>query len=250
VPDANAQAVRACLALHGLGGGPYEFGDLFDALRRAGLVVAAPTLPGHDGPGPTMPASRWEDWSAAATEAFDGLTRAVHGGPVAVLGFSTGATLALHLTESREPARLVLLAPFLAIRFSALLPIPPRRYLPGVAAVTPDIPRRAPAARDPEARRRAAAHARFRTFSLPSTISALDLIERVTPRVPTIATPTLILQGRRDTVVEPRRAGWLARHLGAEDRRLVWLERSDHLLALDRDRDRVADEVVRFLAAP
>ena len=53
-----------------------------------------------------------------------------------------------------------------------------------------------------------------------------------------ITTPTLIIQGRRDTVVEPRKAAWLHDHLGSTRKALVVLPRSDHLVALDRDRER------------
>jgi carboxylesterase len=234
-----------CLALHGLGGGPYELGPVIDALRGSGVRVSAPTLPGHDGPGPVMPASAWADWAASAESAFDGL--ADGGGPVAVVGFSTGATLALLLATRRPVARLALLAPFLAIRFSGLIPIRPEGYLRPIARFLPDLPRRSPAARDPEVRRRLRATATFRTFSLRATLSALELIEQVKPLVPSIRAPALILQGRRDTVVDPRGADWLARHLGSPRKGLLWFTRSDHLLTLDLDRDRVVAEALAFL---
>jgi carboxylesterase len=88
-------------------------------------------------------------------------------------------------------------------------------------------------------RRQLANAACYRTFSLGATLSALELIEEVKPIVPTIAIPTLILQGKLDTVVEPRNAAWLHSHLGATRKALVILPRSDHLLAFDRDRDEV-----------
>jgi carboxylesterase len=48
---------QSCLVLHGLGGGPYELNPLIEALEADGLRVSAPVMPGHEGPGPVMPAS-------------------------------------------------------------------------------------------------------------------------------------------------------------------------------------------------
>ena len=96
-------------------------------------------------------------------------------------------------------------------------------------------------------RRQIAASSCFRTFSLDATLSALELIEEVKPIVPTIAIPTLILQGKLDSVVEPRDAAWLLDHLGATRKALVVLPRSDHLLAFDRDREEVISLTCDFV---
>jgi carboxylesterase len=241
----RTQQSISCLVLHGLGGGPYELQPLIAALENAGLVVAAPVLPGHEGPGPTMPASRWIDWAATAEAAFDELAAA--GTPVAVIGFSTGATLGLLLASRKVVARQVLMAPFLAIRYTGLIPVRPASYLRHVAQLIPDLPRRPPAVRDPEMRRWAAGIDRFRTFNLPAALSALELIDEVKPLVPAITTPTLIIQGRLDTVVEPANATWLYQNLGASEKMLISLPHSDHLVALDRERDRVIRATLDFL---
>ncbi len=235
----------SCLVLHGLGGGPYEVAPIIEALKADGLKVSAPILPGHEGPGPVMPSSSWRDWIAAAIQAFDEL--AVEGAPVAVVGFSTGGTLALELSTLRPVACQVLLAPFLGIRFSRMIPVAPAVYLRAIARVMPNLWRRPPAVRDRAVRGQVARASEFRTFSLGATLSALELIERVKPMVPNIATPTLILQGRLDTVVEPRDARWLLEHLGSSRKDLVILPRSDHLLAYDRDRDEVIRRTLDFL---
>ncbi len=241
----GAERPISCLVLHGLGGGPYEIRPLIAALENAGLVVAAPVLPGHDSPGPTMPASRWAEWAETADAAFDQLAAA--GGPVALIGFSTGATLALYLASRKEVARQVLMAPFLAIRYTGLIPVRPASYLRHLAQLIPDLPRRPPAVRDPEMKRWAAGTDRYRTFNLHAALSALELIDEVKPLVPEITTPTLIIQGRLDTVVEPANANWLYQNLGAGEKALISLPQSDHLVALDRERDRVIQATLEFL---
>ena len=81
-PDSTEPVVNdapekpSCLVIHGLGGGPYELEPVIAALESEGLRVSAPILPGHDGPGPLMPASSWRDWAATVESAFDELASA------------------------------------------------------------------------------------------------------------------------------------------------------------------------------
>ncbi len=241
----DTAAAPSCLVLHGLGGGRYELGPLIEALEADGLRVEAPTLPGHERKGPVMPASNWRDWATVSEAAFDALAAA--GGPVVVIGFSTGGTLALRLATRRPVARMVLLAPFLAIRFTGLIPLRPASYLRHIAKLIPNLPRRPPAVRDPLMRRWASDQDGFRTFSLHSAISALELIDEVKSLVTGITTPTLIIQGQLDTVVEPINARWLHRQLGATTKALVSLPRSDHLIALDRDRHAAITATLEFV---
>ena len=232
--------------LHGLGGGPYELSPLIAALEAEGIKTSAPVLPGHEGPGPVMPASCWRDWARAAESAYSDLA-AAGGSPVSVVGFSTGATLALYLANRQPPARLVLLAPFLAIRYAGLVPLHPANVLRPLARLIPNLMRRAPAVRDPEMRKWASRSDSFRTFNLHATLSALELIDQVKPLVPAITVATLIIQGKLDTVVEPALAGWLHRALGSTNKTLITLARSDHLVALDHDRQHVIDLTKAFI---
>jgi carboxylesterase len=235
----------ACLVLHGLGGGAYELKPLIDALEAQGIRVRAPVLPGHEGPGPVMPASVWRDWVAAAESGFDELAASGH--PVVCIGFSTGATVGLYLATRRPVARLVLLAPFVGIRYTSLLPGRPKFYMKSLARLFPNLPRRSPAVHDPVMRQWAAEAGHFKTFNLRATESALELIEEVKPLVPSITLPTLIIQGQLDTVVEPAGAAWLHRHLGSTDKTIVTLARSEHLVALDRERERVIGLTTAFV---
>ena len=192
-----------------------------------------------------MPPSQWVDWVATAASAFDEL--AATEPRVAVIGFSTGATVALDLASRKAVARQVLLAPFLAIRYSGLIPLRPASYLQHVAQLLPNMPRRPPAVRDSEMRRWAAQADRYQTFNLHAALSALELIDHVKRLVPRITTPTLIIQGRLDTVVEPANATWLFKNLGAREKAIIHLPASDHLVALDREREQVIRATLNFL---
>ncbi len=238
----------SCLLVHGLGGGPYELEPLARRLEQSGRFVLSLTLPGHEKDHTrVMPASRWQDWAQAVEEGFDQL--AAFGRPVAVVGFSTGGTLALLLARRRPVARLVLLAPFLSIRYANLVPLlKPENYLAWIGRFFPNIPRFSPPVRDAEARARFAQEERFRTFNLPATLSALELIKRVQPDLPRITTPTLILQGARERVVDPQGARTIYERLGSAEKSLVWLPQSDHLLIHDVDRDLALRESVNFLS--
>ncbi len=98
-------------------------------------------------------------------------------------------------------------------------------------------------------RRWAGSTDRFKTFSVHAAISALELIDAVKPLVPEIKVPTLILQGKLDSVVEPGFASWLHDNLGASEKSLVVLPRSDHLVALDSEREQVIALARDFLFA-
>ena len=63
------------------------------------------------------------------------------------------------------------MAPFLAIRYTGLIPVRPASYLRHLAQLIPDLPRRPPAVRDPEMRRWAAATDRYRTFNLHAALA-------------------------------------------------------------------------------
>ncbi len=243
-----ADGRRAVLCLHGLGGGPYEMRPLGPLLVNLGWTVEAIVYPGHDQPGPKMPNSDWRAWYAAAEGAFDRLRQSFD--QVAVIGFSTGCPLALTLALARSIDRLVLLSPFLAI----VRPVSwfPRAesLLPWVYPLLQDVPRSALAIADPIARAEADRVAPFRTFHLGAVQSAIAMIEQVKPRLKTITTPTLIVQSRRDRVVDPQGAEWLWQTIGSPQKRLCWLDRSDHILTLDYDRDIALQEIATFFKDP
>jgi carboxylesterase len=241
---------RVVLCLHGLGGGPYEMQPIAQDLFEQGLDVQAIAYPGHDRPVKWMPESRWEDWYAHAERTYQTLTAQYD--CVVLLGFSTGCPLALHLAAQHPSPtldRLILLAPFLAIK-RQLGFMEPEWLVHSIGHLLPAVPRTQLAIRDRPMRDAAEAACYFKSFNLSAVRSALALIDRVRGELGSITAPTLILQSKGDTVVDPSGAIALYETLASPDKQLHWLTRSDHIITLDVEREEVRDRIHQFLKDP
>ena len=236
---------HACLMLHGLGGGPYEMQLLGQALNQQGLTVQAVVYPGHDLPG-AMPRSRWEDWYAHSVKAYQTLAQTYE--RVSILGFSTGCPLGLYLASEHPVYKLVMLAPYLKLQSKRTYGFPLELLVRTVGRVVTNVPRRGLPIFDREMHQQSHAAAFHRTFNIPSVRSAMRLIQRVKPRLSSLKNPILIIQPRLDTVVDPAGAAYLYREIGSADKTLCWLEDSNHIITLDRERLQVFETVSDFLS--
>ena len=236
---------RACLLLHGLGGGVYEMQLLGEYLHKRGLAVQGINYPGHAELMPKMPASKWHEWYEHIEETYQKLS--LKYAKVSVVGFSTGCPLALYLAATNPVENLVLLSPFLAIKHEWYYLLKPETYLASVGRLINDVPRLKLPIRDRDMRKAAQEAAFFRTFNLPTVKSALELINAIKPLLPQIEVPTLIIQSPKDTVVDPNGAKIIYQQLGSKEKKLCWLEKSDHIILLDVERDRVYQEINNFL---
>jgi alpha-beta hydrolase superfamily lysophospholipase len=120
---APARPVGLVLLLHGMTDGPYSARALAERLHARGFHVLAPRLQGHGTTPAALLDARWEDWAATTRLGMRHL-RAVGGPdlPLLVIGYSTGAALALHdqLAALDDPTRaradrLVLLSPLVGL---------------------------------------------------------------------------------------------------------------------------------------
>ena len=65
--------------------------------------------------------------------------------------------------------------------------------------------------------------------------------------LPRVKCPTLVIQSRDDHVVLPDNAPFIIENVGAEDKRLLWLENSYHVATLDHDQELIARETLKFI---
>jgi carboxylesterase len=235
---------HACLMLHGLGGGAYEMQFLGEFLNQRGLTVQGILYPGHDKPG-NMPRSRWQDWYAHSLETYRTLVQTYE--QVSIIGFSTGCPLALYLASEHPVHKLVLLAPYLKLKSEWYYGFPLEVYVNTLGWLITDVPRMGLPIFDGKMQQQALAVAFSRTFNIGSVKSAMELIAQVKSRLSAIRNPMLIIQSRKDHVVDPAGAAYLYEHVGSIEKKLHWLENSDHIITLDRDREEVYRMVSEFM---
>ena len=80
---------------HGFTGSPYSMKPWARHLAEHGYAVEVPLLPGHGTTWQEMNRTRWEDWYAEVTRAFDKL--AAENDVVVAAGLSMGGALVLRL---------------------------------------------------------------------------------------------------------------------------------------------------------
>jgi esterase/lipase len=129
----------AVLLLHGMSDSPYSLRALGLALHRAGYEVLGLRLPGHGTAPSGMTTVQWQDMAAAVRLGVSHLRDVAGDAPLHMVGYSTGAALALDFvlqTEQPEewPASLVLISPAIGITRAAGLAQWKRRLslLPGL----------------------------------------------------------------------------------------------------------------------
>lgn len=218
------------LFLHGLTATTVEVRRLAEHAHRAGYTVAGPLLPGHGTTPEDLARKKWQDWFKTASDAYQGLT--LRCSRIFVAGESMGGLLTLYLASLYpEIAGIMLYAP--AIQVKNL------RWAQFMAYVRPF-----------QAKKSINLEMQWQGYYVNSLHAAAELYKlqcAVRPRLPSIQTPALILQGLLDTTVEPPGAQYLYDHLGSKRKGIYWLERSTHVLILDQELDRVAQLTLNFI---
>ena len=124
-PEAPAGGV---LLLHGMSDSPYSLRALAETLRRRGYWVIGLRLPGHGTAPSGLKHITMHDMAAAVLLAMEHLSSKLGEKPIHMVGYSTGASLALDFAlnavdgkASLAPASLVLISPAIRIHPSAAL---------------------------------------------------------------------------------------------------------------------------------
>jgi carboxylesterase len=230
------------LLLHGFGDTPQTLRLLARELHADGYDVVAPLLPGHGRNVESFMRSRRGDWLACARVEFARL-RATHES-VVLGGLSMGGALAAVLAaENPDTPSLVLMAPYLDMTPKVKL-----------AAASQWIWNSAAGARrstspssilDPSEREKNLGYGGVYSGRLLYELWRLTAIARSS--LSAITAPTLLIQSRTDPRVAPVVAENAFAAIGAQEKKLVWIEGAGHVITVDYGRAKVFEEVKTWI---
>lgn len=227
----------AALCLHGLTGTPYEVRPVGEALAAAGVRAVGPVLPGHDQTPQALAALRHTDWLDAVRRTLAGL-RAEHE-RVVVVGLSLGGLLSLALAAEEPVDALAVVGTPLRFRRAIRWGVPVLKY------VFPLVKKRQGSdIRDAAARLR---HPSFPVMPLPCVHELMPLQRLVTAGLATIRAPILVAHGRHDVTANPLDATTIYERVASEQRRLLILEDSGHVVTVDHGGPLLSEAVVELL---
>jgi carboxylesterase len=224
------QGHRGVLLLHGFAGTPPEMRPLAEDLVRRGFTVYAPLLAGHGTSPDELERTDYQDWIRSADQALHELRERCRW--VGVAGQSMGATLGLHLAASRPEVRaIVTQAGFIRLRDWRVRLLPVVKHL-----VRWDIPSGEVDLYNPEAVHELYSYGRRPTRAIAELARLGHLVGT---ELAAVFRPILVLQGGRDSVVDPSNAGKIIGGVSSEIRGYRLFLRSGHGLSVDVDREEV-----------
>ena len=233
----------ACLLVHGLGCGPIQMRELAEDLREWGFTARGILLPGHCGNTDGLALSTLHDWMEKVEVEYRQLKKEYK--DVVVIGFSLGALLTLQLALHHPIEKIILMgSPLFLIR--EYLPV---NTLIGFCKIF--------LKKVKTWKKRCYIESEAHTGYLHQPINShyplqtlheiKQIIKDIKPRLKEIKSATLVIHSKKDMIAAPASARYIIKHLGSTDKRLVWLERSHHLIMYDKEKDVVFEAIKKFL---
>lgn len=233
----------ACLLIHGFGCGPIQMRELAENLCRWGFTARGILLPGHCKNMGGYSSTAHHDWIAKVETEYRQLRKVYR--RVIVVGFSLGALLTLQLSMQYSPEKIILMGtPLYLIR--KYLPIP------SVIRICRNFIKRVKTWKrvcymESEGYTGYLHQPADTHFSIPALYGLTEILSTVNVGLQEVKSPALVIHSKKDLLAAPESAQHVMRHLGSDCKRLVWLERSHHLVMYDKEKDRVFGAIKEFM---
>ena len=257
---------KAVLLIHGITGTPSEMNYLGKSLNKAGFSVLCNTLPKHCGSLAELKRVTWQEIANACAKDLEGLKKEYS--DVSVGGLSMGALMAVHLAHKYPllVSKIIALAPTI---FYDGWAVPKHKILMDVLWHVPFLRNSINIKESwPYGLKNELLRAGIEKFYRNAKASGDDdktalfgspffpmcclyqhhLLTRVVKKeLPHVKTPIILVHAKEDDMTSLKNAQYIYKHIASSDKTLIVLEDSYHMVTIDKERKKVAVEVVKFL---
>jgi carboxylesterase len=231
--DGGSTGVLLC---HGFTGSPHSMRAWAQYLADAGLSVSLPRLPGHGTTWQELQRTRWEDWFAEASRAFEELRG--HADQIFVMGLSMGGCLALRIAEVQGAAvsGLVLVNPSVTAdtRLFAIAPVL-KLLVPSLKAIGSDI------------KKEGVTELSYERTPVRAAATLPGLWRSTQHQLGEITQPVLVYHSTEDHVVGPASLKILRRALPPDQLTVRECRNSFHVATLDNDAEAIFTGSLEFV---
>ncbi|HLR72534.1 MAG TPA: alpha/beta fold hydrolase [Pseudogracilibacillus sp.] len=226
---------RAVLLLHGFTGHSADVRMLGRYLQKKGYTSHAPIYRGH-GEAPeslieTTPEQWWED----VQQAYDDVKELGYE-EIAVAGLSMGGALALKLANYTK--------------IKAVIPMCTPMYFDNKTQLTKGFQHFAKQYKQLEKKEKHMIEQEVETLMENSNrmFQAIKIfINEVKNEVDMIYAPTMVVQARKDQMINPESANFIYEHIAASEKSIKWYEQSGHAITFDKEKDQLHEDIYMFL---
>lgn len=236
-PEVNGGRRIGVLLQHGFTGGPSSMRAWGESLAERGYAVEVPRLPGHGTTWQELNKTRWEDWYAEVTRAFDLLL--ADNDAVVVGGLSMGGGLVLRLAADRpdDVAGLVLVNPAVNTERKDVKLLPVLKHLiPAFPGLGNDI------------KKPGVVEDAYPRTPLRAADSMLKGYRALRADLAKITAPILLFRSTEDHTVDPSSGRIIASSVSSRDYEERLLEDSYHVATQDNDAERIFAESAEFIS--
>jgi len=226
------------LVIHGYTGSPPEMRLVGEAFNAAGLTVSGPRLPGHGTTFEEMNRCKWTDWTEHVERSYQALRERCE--RVFVAGLSMGALLTLDLAAHHPEIPGAIAYSPATWPQNRLLPLTPfLRYFvkSKPKGKNSDLV-------DPLADRQIWS---YEVDPVPAASQLYALAVQVRRLLPTLTVPLLVMYSTGDGAIHPTSAQRTYDLAGSQDKQIIKLEGSGHVITADAKWRFVADQTLAWM---
>jgi carboxylesterase len=228
-----------CLLIHGFTGAPTEMRPLGDFLAEKGYSVLGIRLSGHGTKMADIQRSHWQDWAGSVLDGWHLLQSSTD--KIILMGLSMGGVLALYHASFLPVQGVVSMSTPYQLEPDLKLAV-----LPFLTGIIPYLAKGESDWHDPDA---AKDHISYEKYPTRAIVQLTLLLQAMRISLPKVTAPALLMHAKGDLGVAPENMSRIYQELGTaeENKEMVWLENSGHVLTRDLEKMIVFNNVLNFV---